>query len=156
MFQYRVVKHSPEQRAGTMPSWIGYSDIGESFGGEVLTRSEYEETERRYLEAARRFAATQGVTTLRVDGLEIYSESPWWQRIDEGDRLSFEQALELARSILRGESVWCRLVNDGKFFVHFGYDYYMYIGIANPSDDAVLSVRKSGLFVDDFESPYLT
>ncbi|WP_380280805.1 hypothetical protein [Kitasatospora purpeofusca] len=156
MHQYRVVKYSAEERAGTVPAWTAMSDIGRSFGGEVLTEVEYLATEGRYLAAVRRFAAVQGVTGLRVDGLEVHPESPWWQRVAEGDRLPLDEAIELARSILREEFVWCRLVGDGDFFVHFGYDYYLYIGAERSPEEAVREVRESGLHVDEFESPYLT
>ncbi|KIQ66411.1 hypothetical protein TR51_02015 [Kitasatospora griseola] len=155
MFQYRVTKYSPEERAGTVPSWTSISDLGNSYGGTVFTEDAYLETEQKYLSAIRRFASAQEVTALRIDRLTIDSDSPWWQRVAKGDQLSVDEAIELSRAVLREESVWCTLVVDGEFFVHFGYDYYMYIGIARPSDQAVLDVRRSGLHVDEFESPYL-
>ncbi|MFE7192246.1 hypothetical protein [Kitasatospora sp. NPDC057541] len=156
MFQFRVVKYSAEEMEGSAPAWTAISDIGLSFGGEVLTEAEYLATEERYLAAVRRFAAVQGVTGLRVDGLEVHPESPWWQRVADGEWLALDQAIELIRSVLREEFVWCRFVGDGDFFVHIGYDFYMYIGLVAEPEQAVRDVRASGLNVDEFESPYLT
>ncbi|GAA2811490.1 hypothetical protein RMN57_28650 [Kitasatospora sp. CM 4170] len=156
MTQYRITKHSPEQRAGATPSWTSFSDIGESFGGEQLTEAAYAETEEGYLSAIRQFAAVQGVTALKVDGLEMYPESSWWQRVSEGDSLSLYEAIELSRSILHEDFVWCRLFAGSEFFVHFGYDFYMYVGVSNPAEGIVASIRRAGLYVDEFESPYAT
>ncbi|MFB8202930.1 hypothetical protein [Kitasatospora purpeofusca] len=155
MHQYRVVKYSPEERAGTVPSWTSVSDIGDSFGGVVLTRAAYLETEELHLAAVRRFAAAQGVTGLRVEGLEIAPESSWWQRVAEGDLLPLDEAVELVRAVLREDFVWCRLSGDDGFFVHLGYDYYLYIGLTRAPEAAVAATRRSGLHVDPFESPYL-
>ncbi|MFJ3792546.1 hypothetical protein [Kitasatospora sp. NPDC090091] len=156
MIHYRITKHSPEQQVGTTPSWTSFSDIGESFGGEVLTVAAYTETEERYLSAIRQFSAAQGVTALEVDGLEMYPESSWWQRVSEGDWLSLDEAIELSRSVLREDFVWCRLHCGSEFFVHFGYDYYMYVGVSGSFQETVASIRRSGLYVDEFESPYMT
>ncbi|MEV0188046.1 hypothetical protein AB0I39_05860 [Kitasatospora purpeofusca] len=156
MNRYRVVKYSPEEREWTAPAWTSVSDIGGSFGGVVLTEAGYLEVEERHLAAVRRFAAAQGVTELCVDGLEIRPESSWWQRVAEGDRLPLDEALELVRSVLREDFVWCRLSgDDGAFFVHLGYDYYLYIGLTRAPESAVAATRRSGLHVDPFESPYL-
>ncbi|SDT41106.1 hypothetical protein SAMN05216371_2200 [Streptomyces sp. TLI_053] len=155
MHQYRVVRYSPEEREGTAPAWTSMSDIGESFGGVVLTEAVYLETEERHLAAVRRFAAAQGVTELCVDDLEVCPESSWWQRVAEGDRLPLDEALELVRSVLREDFVWCRFSGDEGFFVHLGYDYYLYIGLTRAPEPAVTETRRSGLHVDLFESPYL-
>ncbi|WP_422658085.1 FHA domain-containing protein [Paenibacillus sp. EC2-1] len=47
-----------------------------------------------------------------------------------------------------------RLTNKNKMYVHFGYDYYMYIGISKECKDAIDSIQASGLFVEECESPY--
>lgn len=41
-------------------------------------------------------------------------------------------------------------------FVHFGYDYYMYIGSSKElPQDLRNKIENLGLFVENFESPYL-
>ncbi len=154
MHQYRIVKYSPAEREGSKPSWTSISDIGSTFGGRTLSEREYLETEAKYLAALAEFIRLADVASLRVEGLEIYDDSPWWGALREGEELSADRAVELARSILREDSVWCRLAHDD-FFVHFGYDYYLYVGISNPADSAVENARRAGLHVDEFESPYL-
>lgn len=48
-----------------------------------------------------------------------------------GATLSIAQSLDFARLALR-EEAWGKLVVLGKAYVHFGYDYYMYIGLTLP------------------------
>lgn len=120
----------------------------------MLTAEAYAETEERYLAAVRGFAAAYGVSAVRVASLEIEPESTWWGRVGEGDELAIDDAVELARSMLREEFVWCLLSGPDGFFAHFGYDYYMYLGGPGPAEEAVGAARRSGLQVDGFTSPY--
>lgn len=39
-------------------------------------------------------------------------------------------------------------------YVHFGHDYYMFIGSSTSCPLALKNIEKMGLFVEDFESPY--
>ncbi|MEV8321587.1 hypothetical protein [Kitasatospora sp. NPDC056731] len=154
MHQYRVVKYSAAERDGSTPSWTSFSDIGETFDGQTLTESEYVETENKYLSAIRDFMSLGEISSLQVDGLEIYEESSWWGEIQEGEILPAEKVIALSKSILRQDFVWARLIRRDDFFIHFGYDYYMYVGVANPADRAIERSRRAGLYVDEFESPY--
>jgi len=54
------------------------------------------------------------------------------------------------------EAIWCKLEAEGRFYIHFGWDYYMYIGSDKSSADAIQLATSDGLFVEDFISPYLT
>ncbi len=58
----------------------------------------------------------------------------------------------IARLILRSY-FWCILRSED-IFVHFGYDYYMYIGCKKKCCDVIKTIEKTGLFVEPFESPY--
>ena len=40
-------------------------------------------------------------------------------------------------------------------YVHFGYDYYMYIGSEKPLEKEIDSINRSGLFVENMVSPYI-
>lgn len=71
----------------------------------------------------------------------------------EDDLLSLEQVKIVSKLILR-EYLWCKLISKYKMFVHFGYDYYMYIGSRSQCKDTLRKIKDSGLFVEDFESPY--
>ncbi|MFD1169946.1 hypothetical protein [Oceanobacillus caeni] len=50
--------------------------------------------------------------------------------------------------------IWCKLGYKNQFFVHFGYDYYMYIGASRQCTKAINAVTRSGLFVEKFDTPY--
>ena len=39
-------------------------------------------------------------------------------------------------------------------YIHFGYDYYMYIGSSNACDNVRIKIQEEGLFVEEFKSPY--
>ncbi|SDM47854.1 hypothetical protein [Allokutzneria albata] len=57
--------------------------------------------------------------------------------------------------MLRDNGVWCRLQVEGAFFIHVGYDQYMYIGSAEPCERAVAITRPPGLFPERISaSPY--
>jgi len=65
-----------------------------------------------------------------------------------------EQVKLLSRLILR-ELIWGKLVFDKQMFVHFGYDYYMYIGLEKKPKQALNTAQELGLFTEKFKSPYV-
>ncbi|MFB9884512.1 hypothetical protein ACFFMN_41930 [Planobispora siamensis] len=54
--------------------------------------------------------------------------------------------LELVRAMLRDNGAWCRLEAAGRFFVHVGYDQYVYVGSIDPCEQARERTRALGLF----------
>lgn len=67
---------------------------------------------------------------------------------------SCEEVLMIARGVLR-EDFWCKL-EAKDFFIHFGYDYYMYIGADIEEEKMSEIARKNGLFAEHIGiSPYL-
>ena len=76
-------------------------------------------------------------------------------RVVEGDELSPVAAIEAVRQMLREEG-WCRLIGGDRFYVHVGWDYYVYVGSDRACGRSVETAGRLGLFIDlDFESPYL-
>lgn len=62
---------------------------------------------------------------------------------------------ELVRTMLRDHGAWCRLEAEERFFVHIGYDQYMYLGSDRSCARAVARTRALGLFPRRREiSPY--
>jgi hypothetical protein len=51
------------------------------------------------------------------------------------------------------EDLWCRLDGEGAF-VHFGWDYDMYVGVASACPEAQRLATKVGLFVEEMRSRY--
>jgi len=91
-----------------------------------------------------------GVPSLAVSGLENHAGLPL--PFADESLLDLSDAAVVIRRVLRGE-FWCRLEGEGGF-VHLGYDYYMYVGVAQRCLGAEALARQLGLFVEPFRSPY--
>lgn len=168
MTGFRVTKFDPAKRGKggcfAASEWTSVSDIGKSFAIGVLTPSEYLRIEDAYVETVRRFIASTGAGFLRVCDLELKGDgkrapheimleaSRHVGLVMEGAQLSGRELDWAVRLNLR-EVVWCRLKGDGGLYVHFGYDYYMYVG----SDAAglVLPSLPEGMHAETMRSPYL-
>src|SRR5690348_8693669 len=122
--EYRVTKYNPAFRnsadAYTRDEWIMFKDVGESFGGVVLTLEEYKRVEDAYVRAALAFMSEAGLSSLTVNSLENRGRR---LSVQEGSVLPLEQVGDVIRRVLR-EEFWCRLEGLGGF-VHLGWDYYM-------------------------------
>ncbi|MBA2664357.1 MAG: hypothetical protein H0U74_18860 [Bradymonadaceae bacterium] len=169
--EWKVTKYHPtfELAVNVPDEWTSMSDIGKTFSSHRLDAIEYLTVEASYLDAISDFLDDAGINFLVVRemdkhrnrgkeaarmekyGLRFCASS--WDRVSEGMLLNRAQILEVSLLVLR-ESLWCRLESDQGFFVHFGYDFYMYIGSPNPSPSAVARARKLGLNVEEFSSPY--
>ncbi len=84
----------------------------------------------------------QGVHTLAVKGLEknfyflaksnnfqLYTNKihDLYTKVLENDLIDIEEIGNLVRLILR-DNLWCKLEYNNKLCIHFGHDYYMYVG----------------------------
>jgi hypothetical protein len=45
-------------------------------------------------------------------------------------------------------------LQSDEYFLHFGYDYYMYVGVSLACPRSRALATAAGLFVEDFVSPY--
>lgn len=154
MIEYRVTKYDPALRdargAYIADEWTSMADIGREFGGVVLTDDEYRRVEQAYINSAVAFLQEGGLNSLTVKGLENHKEHAL--EFGEGSVLSLEQAGDIIRRILR-EEFWCRLECRGGF-AHFGWDYYMYIGVPHRCPEAEHLAEGLGLYPEKFTSPY--
>jgi hypothetical protein len=155
-YQYRLTKYDPAQRddrgAFQGDDWTGISDIGETFSGARLDLATYLDVEARHLSLLAAFIEESEVSELVAEGVENASKQ---FRVVEGDRLSSIAAIEAVRQMLREEG-WCRLVDRDRFFIHVGWDYYIYVGSDRACIRSVEMAERLGLFVDrEFKSPYL-
>jgi hypothetical protein len=153
MYQYRVTKYNPARRdpTGAYPvdEWTSVSDIGRSFGGTILTKPEYDRMERAYIVSAVAFLQEARLHSLRVEGLENYQDLTL--PFADGDVLTLEQVPGIIGQILR-EEFWCRLEGEGGY-LHFGYDYYMYVGVVHACPVAKERAAELGLYVEEIGSP---
>jgi hypothetical protein len=154
MNEYRVTKYSPDLRDSSGrylgDDWTSVTQIGQSFGGVVLTEQEYKRVEHAFISVALAFLSEGGLAPLRVEGLENARRKPLTFR--EGTVLSTEQLRDVIGRILR-EGVWCRL-QSYEGFLHFGRDYYMYVGVPHRCISAERKASELGLYVEEFVSPY--
>lgn len=169
MFTWRITKYNPNYRDEfgkyRKDEWTSYSDIGKIFNGYKVTKSDYLSVEDAYVEAIAFFMNSVKVTSLTVkclekknkleQALEVYPDEmiTFFEALKEKDVLKISEIQYLARMVLR-EELWCKLEND-EMFVHFGYDYYMYIGSFRLCKDSIEKIKKMGLFVEEYQSPYL-
>lgn len=161
-FVYDVTKYDPADR-----------DERGFYHGPEDTVSDHGEVEAAYLAAARSFAEETGVTRLEIRdpalagpidfGLEAPIDGhglrglfpPDLTGYHDGAWISLDMGLELVRAMLRDDGAWCRLEVGERFFIHIGYDQYMYIGSDRPCARAVARTRALGLFPRRCEiSPY--
>lgn len=152
MNEYRVTKYNPafrdESGAYTKAEWTSFKDIGETFSDVLLTSGEYERVEDAYVQVALSFLRESGLFSMRVAGLESRTH-----RLDfQNDSiLPLDRIGEITRRILR-EEFWCRLEGN-ESFIHFGWDYYMYVGVPHPCPAARARAAELGLYVEEIASP---
>ena len=103
--------------------------------------------EQAYINSALAFLQEGGLSSLRIEGLEGNA-----LEFGDGSILSPEQVGDVIRRILR-EEFWCRLEGSGGF-LHFGWDYYMYIGVPHRCPAAEQIAEGLGLYAEEFASPY--
>jgi hypothetical protein len=155
MKHWRITKYNPSLRdssgAFCGDDWTAFDDIGRAFGGAVLTMAEYQQMEDQYVNVAMRFANEANVSELVT--VEVEERTPDFH-LSEGLSISIHSVPSIIRPILRSQ-VWCKLECRPLFYLHFGYDYYMYIGSQRDLPDSVRFAVESGLFVEDEITPYL-
>lgn len=165
---YRVTKYNPKFRSKDgvyqRHDWTSVSDVGKSFADGVLSVVDYLQVEDRYIAAIEKAAALTGSAEFAVEDFECTGEPeglPPGIREDSFSMLAdfasgatvpllLTTACAFARLALR-EIVWGRLSSQSGLYVHFGYDFNMYIGDAG---DRLKGYVVGDLFVEDFPSPY--
>ncbi len=156
--QYRVSKYDPSLRdddgAFRREEWTSRGDVGRVFNGVPLTDSAYRAVEAAYLFAVESLLCEAKVDTLYIHSLENPAGHKLPSFIQTRAVLSVTQCVEFARMVLR-EMAWGKLVAPGRAYVHFGYDYYMYLGLPYQCRKAIAAVQQRGLFVESCRSPYL-
>ena len=149
MNEYRITKYNPKNRNDQghyldLEEWTEYSDVGEK-----VSLEDYERVEAAYISSALDLVLECEPYGLRVVSLEDYQNKCPFKENDNVPQKDMETVM---RSLLRGE-YWCRLESDNAF-VHFGWDYYMYVGVQTASPQSISRVTKRELYVEDFISPY--
>ena len=166
MFNYKISKYKIKNENETTNEWASISDIGEKFNGKQFKYEEYIKTENAYIKAINIFIKLNNIKELTIDELEKYN----YDKLDYDD-YDFQisqlvkniknkmnvKACEIElfiRAILR-EQIWAKLYCSDELFIHFGYDYYMYIGSKKNPKKEIKQIEKIGLVIEEQVSPYL-
>lgn len=154
MYQYRITKYDPQNRVDgkyIKDEWTSYSDIGQPFSGMVLTMEDYLETEQGYIQCVMDLLAICDIGKLSIEALELHDKLAK-KRWKHNRALDWFEISDFMRDCLR-RRCWARLTAD-RFFVHFGHEYYMYVGCEKPIGIVAPIAEKNHLFCEDFKSPY--
>lgn len=166
MHEYRISKYDPSKRdpggAYRGDDWTSVSDIGRRFDDGSLTANRYLAVERSYIGAIVEALRQARPTNLRVVEIEIHDDTHVPLALRAASRrllesiphrsggVSVPDALRFAKATLR-ELAWGKVESSDGFYVHFGYDYYMYIGDRR---ERLPNFRARDLFAEVFRSPY--
>ncbi|MFH7041748.1 hypothetical protein ABT392_05450 [Paucibacter sp. JuS9] len=157
-YQFRLTKYNPELRepngAYMLDEWTSYSDVGRSFAGVTLCEEEYLRVESAYLTSLASFLAESGIASLRIAGLEDYGTGALPPFVEAGRDLNLGECVAFSKLALR-ERVWAKLVRPGVAYIHFGYDFYVYLGLPRLCPAALQHAHDAGLFAEAIRSPYL-
>ncbi len=143
-YTHRVTKYDPADR-DEHGYYVGAEDVGSDHGV----------VETAYLDAVAAFATDTGITHLTIREPEVTGRPrlPGLFPADlagfhDGAMIPLSVGLELVRAMLRGNGAWCQLEAEDRFFVHVGYDQYVYVGSIKRCDDAVAFTFARGLFAE--------
>ncbi|ASA19813.1 hypothetical protein [Paenibacillus donghaensis] len=168
---WRITKYNPANRINGVyekKEWTSISDTGNLYPTGEFLIEHYLQTELLYIEAIISILKENNTNLLQVRDLEkhdlnlldekfhyIYSDETksLYSNVKNNDYISGDELKLLCKLILR-EKLWCKLQSEN-MFVHFGFDYYMYIGSRMECSSSLEFISNSGLFVECYESPYL-
>lgn len=171
-FTWRITKYNPKYRnergVYLRDEWTSISEIDSITNDNgMLKTHDYISTENKYVKAILDIMSCLDIQKLSIFGLEkwentldttnfssLYNENmkSLYGQVTNGLWLEKDQISDLSRLILR-EKIWCKLKFDSKMYVHFGHDFYMFIGSEMMCEDTINNIEKSGLYVEDFISP---
>ncbi|GGG05907.1 hypothetical protein GCM10010912_58200 [Paenibacillus albidus] len=170
-YSWRITKYNPANRINgvyTKQEWTSIGDIEKVYPDGEFLIEHYLHTESLYIMAITSIMKEMKINSLQVTSFEkydfglledrfrfIYSDEiiELYSNIKNGDFVSGNELELLCKLILR-EKLWCKL-QSSSMFVHFGFDYYMYIGSRLECSDSLELISNSGLFIEPFQSPYL-
>lgn len=164
----RVSKYDPSQRnsAGhfTGQDFTSVWDVGKFVDGKQITTSDYLQVEDAYLLCVQRLLSTSNIDRLQIVDLEWHPATVpvnstvelvrpvLVEHVSESMILEGESIDTIVRMALR-ERLWCRLTGANGVYIHFGYDLYLYLG--SNIERSLLGDPPTGIFYEDFDSPYL-
>lgn len=165
MSSWRLSKYDPSLRdphgryLGN--DWTSSSQIGQRVDGAVLTLNDYLHTEAAYVAVALSFhqdcrapiVYARDVEPQGAHASSVFADEPVKAPV-EGSKVAPSILPDVLRACLR-EQMWCRLeAVEPQCQIHFGYDFYVYLVGAEPSERTLGHVSTGGLFLEAWDSPY--
>ena len=154
MEYFRISKYNPQNVINgkyIIDEWTDYSDIGKQFRGEILTEEEYLITEQSYISCIEKIIKSSNIEGLYVSCLEKYEKECLWYNEQYIEHIFLEK---IVTDCLRNKC-WCKLTN-GDYYIHFGYDYYVYVAVPMAYEKTDEICRKYNLFCEIKTSPYVS
>ncbi len=167
MISVRATKFNPKNRDDQgrylVDEFTSISDIGKTYDNHQLTPQLYILNEDSYVNCVRNFMTAAGIKRMWISDLEdkrrlgkcnidVERLRPTnVMVIYDGMSVEEENIDKIVRLNLR-ELIWCKLIDDNGSYVHFGYDFYMYI--RDNSNSLNLAIPPQGIFYEEIASPY--
>lgn len=151
MKEYRISKYNPKNRVNDKYSiyeWTSMSDIGKTFDTGLLSYIQYKKVELAYINCCIDIINQAGILELAVCNAEYYDKNIGFSKI-----VSRENDIREIIMCCLQEKCWVKL-EAKNFFIHFGYDYYMYVGTNLPEPLIGDISHKYALFCEEIPSPY--
>lgn len=161
---YRITKYNPifrvEGKGYTKDEWTAISDVGEKYNNIEFTMKEYLSMEKKYCQSIKKFLNAYNITSLKIDLFgSIYKRRKLkkiigkekTKKLKKGNILNLEDIIQFSILCLR-EDIWCMFSGENSTYLHFGDDYYIFIGTDKPE---VLFEVPKGIYKEYIDSPYL-
>ena len=151
MTEYRITKYNPNNRINGVymaDEWSSFSDVGKVFGDTILSLDAYFTTEQAYIDCCIELIEKAKISKFYIQQAEYYTEMVHFPAYISNTH-DIRQVIE---ACLR-EQCWLKLTAKD-FFIHFGYDYCMYIGSSLPADLVIETATHYGLYCEPYSSPY--
>ncbi|HAP5746478.1 hypothetical protein RV03_GL002922 [Enterococcus gallinarum] len=145
--------------------WTSYSDIGKKFEGKIFTLDDYKLVELKYINTVleiaesldiNRFLLTQFEKSRDIDTLIEDNEflKNMYNNLNKNKQIQLNN-IPLVMKLLLREFIWGKLTHE-QLVIHFGYDYYLYIGVNKENIENVEQIiKRHDLFYEEKStSPY--
>lgn len=146
MNRFRVTKYNPIYRNEPLylnDEWTSISDVGKEFNNHIVTMDEYIQVETSYLSVIKDFCMKENIEKLRILGLEDhYYCCPY----NNKQFVYLTDIIQISKDCLR-ERYWCRLETKNHY-IHFGFDYKMYLGGELTIEELTDIANKYNLFAE--------
>lgn len=168
---YRITKYDPYKRDRNGKydenEWTSLSDlINEMQFNKAIDI--YLKVENKFIELYSYILSESNIEKMIISSLEINNnyDKEYLDRITynvdinilktlkNGKTIDKAEILGVIRLSLR-EIIWCKL-NWNLVYIHFGYDYYTYIGGITIANGLINSALENAIYIEEYDSPYLS